>query len=86
MIGFTRALACELAGKNVLVNCVAPGPIDTEMYHQVSDEKKARRLAVMPIKRLGATTEVAEVVALLAEGKAGFVHGQVIAVDGGITA
>lgn len=86
IIGFTRALSRELAGKNVAVNCVAPGPIDTEMYRQVSDDKKARRLALMPLGRLGTPMEVAEVVALLAEGKARFVHGQVIAVDGGSTA
>lgn len=86
VIGFTRSLSRELADKNVAVNCVAPGPIDTEMYQRVSEEKKARRMSLMPLGRLGTPEEVAEVVALLSLGKAGFVHGQVIAVDGGITA
>jgi 3-oxoacyl-[acyl-carrier protein] reductase len=85
VIGFSRALARELGSKNIVVNCVAPGPIDTAMYHHVSEDKRARRLALMPLGRLGTADEVAEVVGLLADGKAGFVHGQVIAVDGGST-
>lgn len=83
VIGFTRALAREIGSKGVSVNCVAPGPIDTEMYRQVSDSKKARWLEMMPLGRLGTTEEVAEVVNLLAEGKARFVHGQTFVVDGG---
>lgn len=86
IIGFTRALARELAGQNVAVNCIAPGPIDTAMYGHVSDERKARRLAAMPLGRLGTPEEVAEVVALVAENKARFIQGQVIPIDGGITA
>jgi len=82
--GFTKALARELAGK-VSVNCVAPGPIETAMYKQVSDEKRKARLAVLPLRRMGRSEEVAEVVALLAGGQAAFIHGQVIAVDGGAT-
>lgn len=85
IVGFTRALAIELAGKNVTVNCVAPGPIDTEMYQHVSDDKKERRLTLMPVGRLGKPEEVAEVVALLAKGNARFLYGQVISIDGGST-
>jgi 3-oxoacyl-[acyl-carrier protein] reductase len=83
VIGFTRSLAREIAAMGVSVNCVAPGPIDTAMYRQVPDNKKARRLEMMPLGRLGTPEEVAEVVNLLAEGNARFVHGQVIVVDGG---
>lgn len=86
VIGFTRALAREVARKGLAVNCVAPGPIDTEMYAQVSEQKRAARLALLPLGRLGTCEEVAEVVALLAEGRAGFVHGQVINIDGGSSA
>jgi 3-oxoacyl-[acyl-carrier protein] reductase len=83
--GFTRALARELSFKGVSVNCVAPGPIDTEMYETVSPEKRAARVSTLPVGRLGRADEVAEVVGLLAEGKAAFVHGQILAVDGGAT-
>lgn len=85
VIGFTRALAREVARKGLSVNCVAPGPIDTEMYQQVAADKAAARLAILPLGRLGRAEEVAEVVAVLAEGRAAFVHGQTIAVDGGST-
>lgn len=84
-IGFTRALAQEVAKKGLSVNCVAPGPIDTEMYRHVPAAKAAARLAHLPLGRLGRSEEVAEVVALLAEGRAAFVHGQTFAIDGGST-
>jgi 3-oxoacyl-[acyl-carrier protein] reductase len=85
VIGFTRSLAREIATKGISVNCVAPGPIDTDMYRRMSNDKRMRRLEQMPLGRLGMPEEVAEVVNLLANGKAKFVHGQVISVDGGIT-
>ena len=85
VIGFTRALAKELASKGLSINCVAPGPIDTELYRKVTPAKAAARLAQLPLGRLGRSDEVAEVVALLAEGRATFVHGQTFAVDGGST-
>jgi 3-oxoacyl-[acyl-carrier protein] reductase len=82
--GFTKALARELATR-VSVNCVAPGPIDTEMYRNVPEEKRNARIGLLPMRRLGRSSEVAEVVAMLAGGNSGFVHGQIIAVDGGAT-
>lgn len=85
VIGFTRALAKELATKGLSVNCVAPGPIDTELYRTVTPAKAAARLTQLPLGRLGRCEEVAEVVALLAEGRATFVHGQTFAIDGGST-
>jgi 3-oxoacyl-[acyl-carrier protein] reductase len=83
VIGFTKALARELAHKRVSVNCVAPGPIQTEMYAMGPESTRLRRLADLPLGRVGCPDEVAEVVSLLVGGKATFVHGQVIAVDGG---
>jgi len=64
---------------------VAPGPIDTELYRTVTPAKAAARLMQLPLGRLGRCEEVAEVVALLAEGRATFVHGQTFAIDGGST-
>lgn len=84
VIGFSKALARELAGK-VSVNCVAPGPIDTEMYRELPETKRTARLALLPLGRMGRTTEVAEVVAMLVSGRTTFIHGQIIAVDGGAT-
>jgi 3-oxoacyl-[acyl-carrier protein] reductase len=83
VIGFTKALARELAGKGVSVNCVAPGPIETEMLH--AEPVAATRLKGIPLGRIGQPAEVAEVVALLAEGHAQFVHGQVVVIDGGLS-
>jgi 3-oxoacyl-[acyl-carrier protein] reductase len=83
VIGFTKALAKELATQGVSVNSVAPGPIDTEMYQAVSDAKRRARLSVLPLQRLGRPEEVAELVNFLALGNANFIHGQVIAIDGG---
>ncbi len=83
--GFSRALAKEVSAKGVVVNCVAPGPIATEMYDQVPEERRRARLAMLPLQRVGRPEEVADVVAMLALGRAGFLVGQVIAIDGGAT-
>jgi 3-oxoacyl-[acyl-carrier protein] reductase len=85
IIGFTKALAREVASFGINVNCVAPGPIDTDMYASVSEKKRNARLSVLPLGRLGRPEEVAEVVTFLALGKSPFLFGQVIAVDGGAT-
>jgi 3-oxoacyl-[acyl-carrier protein] reductase len=85
VIGFTKALARELARKNISINCVAPGPIDTEMYRSVNEQKRQKRLESIPLGRIGRTEEVAEVVAFLAEGRARFIHGQTLNIDGGAT-
>jgi 3-oxoacyl-[acyl-carrier protein] reductase len=85
VIGFSKALAREVARKGVSVNCVAPGPIDTEMYRAVHEERQKATLAALPLGRIGRSEEVAELVSMLVGGKAAFVHGQVIAIDGGAT-
>jgi 3-oxoacyl-[acyl-carrier protein] reductase len=84
MIGLTKSIAKELGGRNVTVNCVAPGFVETEMTHQLTDEQKAAYLTVIPLKRASKPEEVAGVVSFLASSKADYITGQVIMVDGGM--
>lgn len=80
-----RSMAKELAARKVRVNCVAPGPVDTELFHAgKSDEVKARSAAMSPFNRIGRPEEVAEVVAFVASDAASWVHGQVIQPNGGM--
>jgi 3-oxoacyl-[acyl-carrier protein] reductase len=80
-----RSMAKELAVRNIRVNAVAPGSVDTELFHHgKTDEAKARSAALSPFNRIGTTAEVAEVVSFLASNKASWVHGQVIQPNGGM--
>jgi 3-oxoacyl-[acyl-carrier protein] reductase len=79
----TRSLAQELRGRDILVNSVAPGFIDTEMTARLPEEARARILERVPLGRMGRPEEVAEVVAFLATG-ASYVHGSVVHVNGGM--
>ncbi len=84
MIGLTKSIAKELGGRNVTVNCVAPGFVETEMTHQLTEEQKAAFLTVIPLKRPSKPEEIAGVVTFLASPKADYITGQVIMVDGGM--
>ncbi len=80
---FTKSLARELAGRNILVNAVAPGFIDTEMVRAIPDAVKDLLLAQVPLGRMGRPEEVAEVVAFLAVSGS-YVNGTVLHVNGGL--
>ncbi len=84
IIGMTKALAKELAPSGINVNCVAPGAVDTKMMSCFSDEDKKALCEEIPLGRLGTPQEVAETVSFLASDKAGYITGQIIAVNGGM--
>jgi 3-oxoacyl-[acyl-carrier protein] reductase len=80
---FTRAAAIELAPKNITVNAVAPGVIETEMSQEVMRRAKETVMNHIPLKRLGTCDEVASLVVFLASDDAAYITGQIIRVDGG---
>jgi len=84
LIGFTKAVAKELASRNVLVNAVAPGYIDTEMTRGIAEEAKQALQAAIPLGRLGQGADVAAAVLFLASDFASYITGQVLVVDGGM--
>ena len=84
IIGFTKSLAKEVASRNILVNAVAPGFIDTDMTKVLSDSVKEGINAQIPLRRMGTPREVAKVVKFLASDDSSYVTGQVINIDGGM--
>lgn len=82
--GFTRALAREIGSRNITVNSVAPGFIQTDMTDQLTDAQREGMLAQIPLARLGTAAEIASAVAWLASDGAGYVTGTTIHVNGGM--
>lgn len=84
IIGFSKSNAKELASRNINVNVVAPGFIETDMTNKLTDQQKEAILANVPIKRLGKPEDVAKTVAFLCSSDSDYITGQVITVDGGM--
>lgn len=84
IIGFTKSLAKEIASRNILVNAVAPGFIETNMTDVLKDDIKQEIAKNIPLKRMGTTQDVANVVKFLASDDSSYITGQVINVDGGM--
>ncbi len=84
IIGFTKSLAKEVASRNILVNAVAPGFIETDMTSALKDDVKAEIAKNIPLRRMGTAEDVANVVKFLASDDSSYITGQVISVDGGL--
>jgi 3-oxoacyl-[acyl-carrier protein] reductase len=86
VIGLTRTVAMELAGRDITVNAVAPGFIETDMTAKLGEEIIASVKQRIPLKRMGQPLDIADAVLFLASDAAGYITGQVLTVDGGLTA
>ena len=84
LIGFSKALAREVASRNITVNVVAPGLIDTDMTKGVAEKAQAEWTSLIPLQRLGTPRDVASAVCFLASDEAAYITGQVLAVNGGM--
>jgi 3-oxoacyl-[acyl-carrier protein] reductase len=84
LIGFTKALARELAGRTVTVNAVAPGLIDTDMTRSLAESTRQEWASKVPLRRLGTPADVASAVCFLASDEAAYITGQVLGVNGGM--
>lgn len=84
LIGLTKSVAKELAGRNITCNAIAPGFIDTDMTSALSGPAKETIVTAIPLKRMGTPHDIANLAAFLAGDEAGYITGEVIKVDGGL--
>jgi 3-oxoacyl-[acyl-carrier protein] reductase len=84
LVGFTKSLAQEVGSRNITVNCVAPGFIDTDMTRDLPEAARAALLSRIPLGRLGAPEDIAHAVAFLAGPRAGYITGATLHVNGGM--
>ncbi len=85
LVGLARSVAKELASRNVTVNVVAPGPVETDMIESLSEKRQEEIRSAVPLGRFGTATEVAATVRFLASPEAGYITGAVVPVDGGLS-
>ena len=84
LIGFSMSLAREVASRNITVNVVTPGLIETDMTKAISDKAQGDWAAAIPLARLGTPADIAAAVCFLASDEASYITGQVLAVNGGM--
>ena len=85
LLGLTRSLALEVASRSITVNAVCPGVIDTDMVSAIPEKYRAKLIENTPLHRLGNPEEVASLVQFLVSKEAGYITGQAITIDGGLT-
>jgi 3-oxoacyl-[acyl-carrier protein] reductase len=83
-IGFTKALAREVGSRNITVNAIAAGYVETDIWEGVPEEAKQAILSMVPLNRKGETQEIADAVAFLASDQAAYITGQILGIDGGV--
>jgi 3-oxoacyl-[acyl-carrier protein] reductase len=84
MIGLSKSLAQEIASRNITVNCIAPGFIESAMTEKLNDKQKETIMGAIPMRRMGTGTEIAAAAVFLASNEAAYVTGQTIHVNGGM--
>jgi 3-oxoacyl-[acyl-carrier protein] reductase len=84
LIGFSKALAREVASRNITVNVVTPGLVETDMTKAITDKAQSDWTSAIPLGRLGTPREVAAAVCFLASEEAAYITGQILAVNGGM--
>jgi len=84
LIGLTKSVARELASRNIRVNAVSPGLIETDMTSRLSAETRAKMIEEIPLSRLGVAAEIANAVVFLASDEASYITGEVLRVNGGM--
>ena len=84
IIGFSKSLAREVGSRNITVNVVAPGFIDTDMTRVLPEEQRAAMLTQVPLGRLGQAQEIADAVVFLASGAGAYITGETVHVNGGM--
>jgi 3-oxoacyl-[acyl-carrier protein] reductase len=84
LFGFTKSVARELASRNIRVNAVAPGFIDTDMTQAIAEPQRQKMLEIIPAARLGTAEEVANAVAFLASKESAYITGEILRVNGGM--
>ena len=84
LIGFSKSLAREIGSRNITVNTVAPGFIDTDMTRELSEDQKSQLTSQIPLGRLGSADEIAAAVVFLASPSAAYITGETIHVNGGM--